>query len=132
MERTKHVLLLLALGLVVVGGTLLSSCKKKETEETLFLIKTWKITKVVTLKTGLELSELAGAEVIFNRDGSYSHNGNSAAFLLAFPKKGSWEISDDGKKLTLNKIYVYNIVEGNIAKFELVSPNDAGFRITMK
>lgn len=132
MARTKHVLLLLALGLVVASGTLLSSCKKKDTNETLFLIKTWKITKVVTLKTGLELSELAGAEVIFNRDGSYSHNGTSAAFLLAFPNKGSWEISDDGKKLTLNKIYVYNIVEGNIAKFELVSPNDAGFRITMK
>lgn len=132
MARTKHVLLLLALGLVVASGTLLSSCKKKDTNETLFLIKTWKITKVETLATGLELSELAGAEVIFNRDGSYSHNGNNADFLAVFPNKGSWEISDDGQKLTLNKIHVYKIVEGNIAKFVLVSPGKVGFRITMK
>jgi len=138
MERTKHVLLLLALGLVVVGGTLLSSCKKKDTEETLFIIKKWEVTAVKTLAGGTDFGALKGAKIDFKKDGTYTHTGTNLIFQGLFPAEGTWELMNDGTTLNvkgkLGLPHTWDIVEHSISKCILRTPgsSEIGLQLTLE
>ncbi len=138
MARTKHVLLLLALGLVVASGTLLSSCKKKDTEEQLFIIKEWKVTAVKTLAGGTDFGALKGAKIDFKKDGTYTHTGTNLIFQGLFPAEGTWEVVNDGNTLNvkgkLGLPHTWDIVEHGLSKCILRTPgsSEIGLQLTLE
>jgi len=88
----------------LVFPLLLSSCKKDDL--TLLTAHTWNFDKLTTNSSNEDIQAmvafasamLSGATLDFNEDGTYVLDSP----LMDEPETGSWELSDDGKNLTMD------------------------------
>ena len=79
--------------LLLLVSAVLYSCGAKKSE---MIAKDWKATELTLGETKLTADEVGGVNFSFKSDGSFTYNESGAA------DKGTWSLSEDGTKITLN------------------------------
>lgn len=105
----KKQLGLLVVAICVLAGFIFVSCEKEKTE-TNMIIRNWTLVSKTVAGVDIATSCEKGSKWDFKSDGSYVIKGGCDT------QTGTWELADDGKQLTLNKIGVYKVIENSIVK----------------
>lgn len=79
--------------LLLLVSAVLYSCGAKKTD---MIAKDWKATELTLGETKLTADAVGGVNYSFKPDGSFTYNESGAA------DKGTWSLSEDGTKITLN------------------------------
>ncbi|MDD2552299.1 MAG: lipocalin family protein [Dysgonamonadaceae bacterium] len=105
----KKQLGLLVLVVSVLSGFLFVSCEKEKTE-TNMIIRNWTLVSKTVAGVNVATACEKDSKWDFKSDGSYVIKSGCDT------NTGTWELSDDGKVLTLNRITAYKVIESNIVK----------------
>jgi hypothetical protein len=92
--------------LFLLVSAILYSCGSNKSDT---IAKDWKATELTLGETKLAADAVGGVNISFKKDGTFSYNESGAS------DKGTWSLSEDGTKLTLNygggRTLVQNIKE---------------------